>query len=163
MTKNINEIGWKIIGNPDGNTNLTKQEFDELGVIFRERSRKYTEKQKQAFEMVAVFSAINSYIDEPIKSGKILAPGHFIKELLKIYKLKNKDLADQLGLTKSNFSALINGKRKINFDLAIKLGKIFGIKPKLWLDVQNKNELWRLENADKEKYKKYTLENLLKA
>ncbi len=163
MVKEVAQRAWEIIGNKDGSSNLTREEFDALGKIFRERSEKYSEEQKRTFELMGVYASMISYIDTPEDNGTILEIGHFIKKILAIYHLPHKKLADYLGINKSNFSALMSGKRKINFDLALKLAHIFGIKADLWLMVQNKNELWKLENANKEEYEKYSLKGLMAA
>ena len=163
MVKIIEEKGWEIIGNQDGSTNLTKEEFESLGKIFQKHSKKYSKNQNRNFEMIGVHAEMTSYIDSIKSNGQILEIGYFLKKILAIYNLPNKKLADYLNINKSNFSTIMKGKRKINFDIALKLAHIFGIKADLWLMVQIKNELWRLENANKKEYEKYTLKGLMAA
>lgn len=161
MVKKKANKGWEIVGNQDGTTNLTKEEFEELGNIFREHTKKYTENEHRKFEMIGVHAEMTTYIDSQTKNGHVLDPGHFIKKILDIYGIPQQKLATYLGLNKSNFSALMSGSRKINFDLALKLAHIFGISAELWLQIQNKNELQRLRQANQEEYEKYSLAGLL--
>jgi plasmid maintenance system antidote protein VapI len=61
----------------------------------------------------------------------------------------------------SNLSAVLNGKRKITIDLAVKLGQIFQVHSSLWLLIQSKNDLLAFEEATKEPYQHLRLEDLL--
>lgn len=77
-------------------------------------------------------------------------------------EIKKKSFAAYLGLQESNLSALFKGSRKINIDLAIKLGTIFKVDPNLWIHIQSKNELLRLHQEKRKEYQKYSLNVLLK-
>jgi antitoxin HigA-1 len=48
-------------------------------------------------------------------------------------------------------SLIVNGKRSITADTALRLGLYFGTSPELWLNLQNTYDLavTRLESADK--------------
>lgn len=85
-----------------------------------------------------------------------------MKEYVKILGIKNKAFAEYIGYRESNLSALYNGTRKINIDLALKLGKLFKINPTLWIHIQSKNELKRIRRENEKKYQKYSIEDLLK-
>ena len=88
--------------------------------------------------------------------------GTFLKKFMDALQIKNKDFAKYIGYKESNLSALFSGKRKINGDLALKLGSIFKIDAALWIHIQTKNELMKIKAANEEKYAKYQLEDLLK-
>ncbi len=49
-------------------------------------------------------------------------------------KLKQKDLAETLGITTTRLSEVLNGKRKVNMDLAKRLHKKLGIDADFILD-----------------------------
>ncbi len=57
------------------------------------------------------------------------------------FNLKNKTLARYLDLKEPDLSAVLNGKRRINIDLALKLEQYFGIEAEIWLSIQLKNEV----------------------
>ena len=68
-------------------------------------------------------------------SEDFIPVGSFLKELVEIIGVSNKDFATYIGLKNTNLSAIYAGKRKINHDLAMKLGYIFDINPALWLHI----------------------------
>jgi addiction module HigA family antidote len=82
--------------------------------------------------------------------------------LVEIIGVSHKEFADYIGYKNSNLSALYSGKRRVNYDLALKLGAIFNIDAFLWLNLQNKTELLEIGEESGEKYQKYSLADLLK-
>ena len=57
----------------------------------------------------------------------------------------------------------MKGKRKINVDVAIKLGELFNMNPNLWLLIQSQNEILKMNQDKKVVYgNKYKLDELLK-
>jgi plasmid maintenance system antidote protein VapI len=58
-------------------------------------------------------------------------------------------------------SKLLNGERSINYDLALIFGRIFNHDPMLWIEIQAKNEIHRLQRSDKNKYSDYSLNDLV--
>ena len=43
--------------------------------------------------------------------------------------LSYKNVADQLGMSKEGYWMIENGKRKLNYETAVKIASIFGLKP----------------------------------
>ena len=74
---------------------------------------------------------------------------------LSIFNLKNKTLASHLDLKESNLSAVLNGKRRMNIDLALKLEQYFGIEAEIWLGIQMKNEVSAAREKAEGKYSRY--------
>ena len=50
-------------------------------------------------------------------------------------------LARALSVPANRVSGIINGKRAISADTALRLGKYFGTSPETWLDLQSDYEL----------------------
>jgi addiction module HigA family antidote len=50
-------------------------------------------------------------------------------------------LARALAVPANRVSAIVNGKRAISADTALRLGKYFGTSPEVWLDLQSDYEL----------------------
>lgn len=96
------------------------------------------------------------------KENTFIEVGWFLKECLKELNIKNKTFAEYIGFKESNLSALFSGKRKISSDLALKLGKIFRVEPTLWIHIQSKNELMRMEKENKKEYQNYSIDDLIK-
>lgn len=72
---------------------------------------------------------------DPIHPGEILA-----EELAEI-NMNASQLAEKLGVTKNRIYLIIEGKRSITADTALRLGKFFGTGPELWLNLQKSYEL----------------------
>ena len=87
-------------------------------------------------------------------------PGEFLKQYLKTLGIPQKRFADYININPSNLSKLISGERPINYELAIILGKIFSNSPMLWIEVQAKNELNRIQKT-KNRYSNYSLKDLI--
>ncbi len=50
-------------------------------------------------------------------------------------------LARDLAVPANRISAIVNGKRAITADTALRLGTYFGVSPELWLDLQSDHDL----------------------
>lgn len=79
-------------------------------------------------------------------------PGEFIKKIcLKPLGLSITKAAESLGISRKNFSELINGKTGISPEMALRLAKAFHTTAESWLTQQMHYDLW------KAKQKKRTL------
>lgn len=132
----------------------------ELQRIIIQKSSKLTQKQIQENKLLSLRFQMQTYLNCSDKT--IIEVGYFLKEFLQQLDIKKKTFAEYLGLQESNLSALFKGNRKVNIDLAIKLGTIFKVDPVLWIHIQSKNELIKLHQENKIEYQKYSLNDLLK-
>jgi addiction module HigA family antidote len=71
---------------------------------------------------------------DPIHPGEILAG-----ELAAI-GINASQLAEKLGVTQNPIDLIIEGKRSITADTALRLGRFFGTGPELWLNLQKSYE-----------------------
>jgi antitoxin HigA-1 len=71
----------------------------------------------------------------PIHPGEILAD-----ELLEL-GITPTELARQIKVPANRLSQIINGKRAITGDTALRLGHWFGMNPQFWLNLQSAYEL----------------------
>ena len=67
----------------------------------------------------------------PIHPGKIL-----FEEFMKPMDISINRLAREIGVPPGRISAIVNGKRAITADTALRLGKYFGVSAELWLGLQ---------------------------
>jgi addiction module HigA family antidote len=72
---------------------------------------------------------------KPIHPGEILA-----KELEEI-GMKPLELADRIGVPNNRIYQIIEGKRSITADTALRLGAFFNVSPEFWLNLQKTYEL----------------------
>jgi addiction module HigA family antidote len=72
-----------------------------------------------------------------------------------------EDFMDPLGLTQVGLAArlkttfrtineILNGKRSISPDMAVRLAKFFGRSPEVWLNLQNEFDLYRAKERQRE-------------
>jgi addiction module HigA family antidote len=68
---------------------------------------------------------------DPIHPGEIL-----FEDFLKPMGISINKLARDIGVAPGRISGIVNGKRSITADTALRLGKYFGVSPELWLGLQ---------------------------
>ena len=154
----INEGG--IAGSGKGIVRTQEADFQDLQAKILEQSRQRSRIGKLEDQLLTVRFRMEDYLAER-KPAEVLPPGAFLKSCLEILDIKNKDFAAYVGFEESNLSDLIKGRRKINPEFALKLGKIFNISPRLWLDIQNKNELLTLNSERSAETRQFGLGDLL--
>jgi addiction module HigA family antidote len=75
-------------------------------------------------------------------------PGEILKvEFLDELGISNYRLAQDTGMPQSRVGNIVNGKRGITGDTALRLAKYFGTTPEFWLDLQAHYELEAARDA----------------
>jgi len=77
--------------------------------------------------------AVNNF--EPIPYY-VVPPGEILKAEIRERKIRQKTMAEQIGMRPSHFSELLKGKRSITKYIAVKLESILGISASEWLRLQ---------------------------
>ena len=73
---------------------------------------------------------------DPIPPGEIL-----YEEFMKPLGVSINALAREIAVPPNRISGIVNGRRAITADTALRLGKYFGVAPELWLGLQTDYEL----------------------
>jgi len=68
---------------------------------------------------------------DPIPPGEILQ-----EEFMKPLGVSINALAREIAVPPNRISEILNGKRSITADTALRLGKCFGVSPEIWLGLQ---------------------------
>ena len=160
MKKKKTIIDEGVNGLGIGVVNTNSKEFKELQKIINKESKKQSKKKLLENKLLSLRFRMESYLEK--SDNNIIEVGAFLKLFLQELNIKHKNFAHYIGYQESNLSALFKGKRKINPDLALKLGEIFRVDPTLWINIQSKNELDRLKKGNTKEYKKYSIDDLLK-
>ena len=72
-------------------------------------------------------------------------PGAILREdVLPALKMTQKEFADWIGVSRLTVSEILNEKRSISPDMAMRIGKALGNGPELWLRMQQTLDLWEL-------------------
>jgi antitoxin HigA-1 len=78
----------------------------------------------------------------PTHPGEIL-----MEDFLKPHGMSQTDLAQRLEISFPRVNEIINGRRGITPDTAIRLSRLFGTTPAFWLTGQLEWDLWHAERA----------------
>jgi addiction module HigA family antidote len=68
-------------------------------------------------------------------------PGAFLAELLGELSISQAQLARALGVSAMRVSHLVNGRRPVTAELALRLAQFFGQTPQYWLNLQSRYDL----------------------
>lgn len=149
-----------IVGFGHTHVNQNTAEFKALKAAIIKASKAQPESERIENFLFKNRLQMESYLKKE-NPPEVIEVGTFIKRFIEALNITKTAFAAYIGYKDSNLSAVMSGKRKINLDLALKLGNIFRVDPALWLQVQSKNELLAILAEDKEKYAKYQLADLL--
>jgi addiction module HigA family antidote len=78
---------------------------------------------------------LKEYLDL-IHPGEIL-----LEDFLKPMEISINKLAREIDVPPGRISTIVNGKRSITADTALRLGVYFGVSPELWLNLQTDYDL----------------------
>jgi addiction module HigA family antidote len=72
-------------------------------------------------------------------------PGRLLKRELAARELSANRLALDLGVPSGRITDILNGRRAITADTAVRLGRYFGNSAQFWLDLQSQYEIALIE------------------
>src|SRR6266516_4005398 len=71
-----------------------------------------------------------------------VAPGEMLKEeFLAEYGLSQNQLAKAVGISPNRIAEIVNNRRRITADTALRLGLYFGNSPEFWMNLQSHYDL----------------------
>ncbi len=76
-------------------------------------------------------------------------PGEIIEEqFLRPQRLTQQELADALDVNRVGVNAIINGRRGVTPETALRLEKVLGPSASFWLNLQRSVDLWDATHSD---------------
>lgn len=81
-------------------------------------------------------------------------PGEILKDELEALGLSANAFAKELGVPVNRITSIINGKRSITADTALRLSLFFGTTAEFWLNLQTSHDLKVLINQEGPRIKK---------
>lgn len=72
----------------------------------------------------------------PIHPGEVLA-----EDFMKPLRLSQYGLAKAIGVPPRRINEIVQGKRSITADTALRLGRYFGVSPQSWMNLQTHYDL----------------------
>ncbi len=82
----------------------------------------------------------NAEYNKNIVPFMAVRPGYILSAELKERGIKQKELANMMGISTSHLSEIINGKRAFNLSISMKLEDALGINAKFWMNLQTSYE-----------------------
>lgn len=80
------------------------------------------------------------------KKRKPTHPGEILEEhYLKPLSIPKKKLAEVIGISRKTLHKLIAGESRITAQMAVRLSKALNTTPEIWLNLQQKYDLWEAE------------------
>ena len=80
-------------------------------------------------------------------------PGAILREeVLPHLRMTQKEFADRLGVSRLTVSDVIHEKRPVTPDMAMRLGRLLGNGPEIWLRMQQTLDPWELEQRGSYKH-----------
>jgi addiction module HigA family antidote len=86
------------------------------------------------------------------KNRRPTPPGEvFLDEFLVPLGITQRDAAERLRMSYPRMNEVVNGKRAVTPDTALRLAKFTGTEPEFWLNLQQAVDLWDALNSDQAK------------
>jgi len=74
-------------------------------------------------------------------------PGAMLRdEFMAEYNLTVSELARLIGVSRQSINELINERRSLSADMAVRLARLFEVSPESWLNLQQNIDIWEAEN-----------------
>ncbi|MGH6678838.1 MAG: HigA family addiction module antitoxin [Bradyrhizobium sp.] len=87
----------------------------------------------------------SSITTEDEHHGSVVHPGRLLKRELAARKLSANRLSLDIGVPSGRITDILNGRRAITADTAVRLGRYFGNSPQFWPDLQAQYEIAQVE------------------
>ena len=79
---------------------------------------------------------------EPTHPGELLR-----EEIIPASKLAVIAVAERLGVSRQALHAVLAGRSGVSPEMALRLARLFGTSPQMWLNMQANHDLWHLTQA----------------
>jgi addiction module HigA family antidote len=84
----------------------------------------------------------------PPKNRPPTTPGEMLREeFLVPFEMTQGALAKRIGVTTESINRLVNGKRALSVEMALRLAKALGTTPEFWLNLQRSVEIWNKKRS----------------
>lgn len=81
-----------------------------------------------------------------------ITPGEVLADILEDLEVSYTEFAQILGVYPQIIEDIFHEKQRITVDLAIRIGKALGNGPRLWLNLQQKVDIWDTWQVYQEEY-----------
>ena len=93
------------------------------------------------------------------KKLRPIHPGELLRDELEERSVSLNELARSVRVPMNRISAIVNGRRSITADTALRLARYFGTSPQMWLNLQTAYDLEVAERALGQKIEREVLKS----
>ncbi len=136
------------------------EEYKAHRKILDERIKSMSPEEKRQVELIRMEYTIKNYLDAKVAENEIITVGDFLRMYLSKLNIKQNKFANYIGILPSNFSKILSSERNVSIELSLILGQLFQIDPKVWLQIQLKNDYIKIEKK-KDNYADMSLQYAL--
>ena len=86
------------------------------------------------------------------RQSRPIHPGEVLADVLEDLEITQTAFAEAIGVSRRTVNELIQGRRSLTVDMAIRIGKALDNGPRLWMNLQQKVDLWDALQAHREEY-----------
>jgi len=76
-------------------------------------------------------------------------PGYVVRTELEDLGMSITDAAERLGIARPTLSQLVNERKRVSPEMALRLGRFFGNGTELWINMQARYDRWEIERDDR--------------
>lgn len=88
-----------------------------------------------------------------MRKRKPVHPGIIIEQhYIKLLEINKSDLADAAGISRKTLYRILKGESHVTASIAVRLSKALKTTPELWLNLQQKYDLWEAEQDKSLRY-----------
>lgn len=133
------------------------KEYADFKLLIRSKVAETSKDERIRISLLGLKYHMEDYLQS---KSKVVEVGSFVKQFINLIEIKQVEFANYLKLRPSNLSKILNGERRLTIELALILEKLSNINASLWLRIQNKNELNKMQKSLSKQINKYRLNEL---
>ena len=134
------------------------QEYADFKLLIRSKVAETPKDERIRISLLGLKYHMEDYLESISMNVEV---GTFVKQFIKLVEIKQVEFAKYLDLRPSNLSKILNGERRLTVELALILEKLSNIGAGIWLGIQNKNEINKIQKSQLQNIKKYQLKELI--
>ena len=158
MKRNIDELSEFTKGILTEPMDYGTKEYEDFKLLIRSKVAETSKEERIQISLLGLKYHMNDYLES---NSKKIEVGSFIKKFIKLIEIKQIEFANYLEIRPSNLSKILNGERRLTIELALIMEKLSSINAELWLRIQNKNEIIKIQKSNSKQLDKYELKELI--
>ena len=157
MKKNKDVLSQLTNGILTESMDIGTREYEDFKLLIRSKVAETSKEVRIKISLLGLKYHMEDYI---LSNSKEIEVGSFVKQFINLIEIKQVEFAKYLKLRPSNLSKMLSGERRLTIELALILEKLSNINADLWLRIQNKNEINRIQKSHSKQFNKYRLKEL---